>query len=555
MKIIALILSVTLMMSGCEKTEVVLENPIAPIFSKWNSDTSPGCSVAASDNGQLVHSSSYGMANLDHGIPINSETIFHVASVSKQFTAASIVLLSEEGKLSLDDDVGDYIKDLPDFGSKISIRHLIHHTSGMRDQWALLSMTGWRYSQDLISNADVMSIIRRQKSLNFEPGSEHLYSNTGYTLLALIVERVSGQTFREFTTERLFKPLGMNNTFFRDNFREIVKGQAYGYIENPDAESAYLTSVTNFDTVGATSLLTTATDLLKWARNFENPVVGKEAFVDQMAVRGKLNSGELIDYAFGQTYGTHRGQNTLSHGGGDAGYRSYLLRFPDLSFDIAVLCNTTANTGRLARSLADVLIAEKLASEEDESNETSMSARLQETTALKEKVGSYWNERRQSAIGFTVTDGKLYLDFQNVPYEMAPISSHRFRLLAFDMVVEFAEDNSSVRADVGQENEVSYVRVESHNPTTEELRSLVGSYQSDELEVLYHLAINEDGKRLNLEFLKSGSIVLKPLQQDIFVGENGTLRFTRDESLIVDGLSVSSGRIRNLMFTKMRAVP
>jgi hypothetical protein len=196
-----------------------------------------------------------------------------------------------------------------------------------------------------------------------------------------------------------------------------------------------------------------------------------------------------------------------------------------------------------------------LAPVEDESNKTSISATLQETTDLKEKAGSYWNEGTQSAIGFTVTDGKLYLNFQNVPYEMAPISSNRFRLLVNDMVVDFDDDNNSLRANVGQEDEVSYVRVESHKPTTEELRSLVGSYRSDELEVLYHLAINEDGKQLNLEFLKSGAIVLKPLSQDIFVSENGTLRFTRDESLNVDGLSISSGRIRNLMFTKMRAVP
>ena len=187
-----------------------------------------------------------------------------------------------------------------------------------------------------------------------------------------------------------------------DNFREIVKRQAYGYIENPDEDNTYLTSVTNFDTVGATSLMTTATDLLKWAHNFEDPVVGNQAFVEQMAVRGKLNSGDLIDYAFGQAHSTYRGQNTVSHGGGDAGYRSYLLRFPHLMFDVAVLCNTTANTGALAFSLADALIPEKLASEEDlKSDKTSISAG-QEIVSLNGKAGTFWNEKAQSAIGFTV---------------------------------------------------------------------------------------------------------------------------------------------------------
>jgi CubicO group peptidase (beta-lactamase class C family) len=549
-KTISVLIFSIILMVGCEKPEVVGENPIDPIFTKWNSDTSPGCSVAASDNGQLVLSSSYGMANLDHTVPIDGETIFHVASVSKQFTAASIALLSAEGKLSLDDDVRDYIDELPDFGSKITIRHLIHHTSGLRDQWALLSMTGWRYSQDLISTADVMSIIKHQKSLNFEPGSEHLYSNTGYTLLALIVERVSGLTFREFTTERLFKPLGMNSTFFRDNFREIVKGQAYGYIENPDEKNTYLTSVTNFDTVGATSLMTTATDLLKWAHNFETPLVGDQAFVEQLAVRGKLNSGESIDYAFGQVHGTYRGQSTVSHGGGDAGYRSYLLRFPHLMFDIAVLCNTTANTSQLAYSMADTLISGKLTPEEDTKTDKTSLPAGQKVVRLNGKAGTFWNEKAQSAIGFTVTGEKLYLDFQNVAYEMAPIRDNQFRMLVNDMVVEFSQDNSSLRSYVGQENETTYIRSAAFVPTPEDLQSFAGSYRSDELEVLYHLSINADGA-LNLEFLKSGPIVLEPHIMDIFIGANGTLKFERNEDLNISGFSITSGRIRNLAFTKI----
>jgi CubicO group peptidase (beta-lactamase class C family) len=545
----ALILSITFI-AGCEKPEVISQSPVDPIFSKWNSDTSPGCSVAASDDGKLVLSRSYGMASLDHAIPIDSESIFHVASVSKQFTAASIVLLSAEGKLSLDDDVRDYIDELPDFGSKITIRHLIHHTSGLRDQWALLSMTGWRYSQDLISTRDVMSIIKRQKSLNFEPGSEHLYSNTGYTLLALIVEKVSGLTFRGFTSERLFKPLGMDNTFFRDNFREIVKQQAYGYIENPDEENTYLTSVTNFDTVGATSLMTTATDLLKWAQNFESSAVGDQAFVEQMAVRGKLNSGELIDYAFGQTHGKYRGQDTMSHGGGDAGFRSYLLRFPNLMFDIAVVCNTTVNTGRLAFLLADALIDDKLSPAEEIETQKTPASTDQEIVSLEGRAGTFWNEKTQSAIGFTVTGEKLYLDFQNVPYEMAPISADRFRMLVNGMVVEFGQNSESLTAYVGQKNETTFMRAAAFKPSQQNLQKFTGSYRSDELAVLYHLSINEDGN-LILEFLKSGPIVLKPHIEDIFIQENGTLRFDRDENQGVKGFSITSGRIRNLAFSKI----
>ena len=168
------------------------------------------------------------MANLDHDVRLSPSSVFHVASVSKQFTAAAILLLAADGKLSLDDDVRKFIPELPDFGTPITIRQLAHHTSGIRDQWDLLGLAGWRYSRDLITDDDVLQLLARQKELNFTPGEKHLYSNSGFTLLAT-VGRASGKPFREFTTERIFKPLGMTSTFFRNNFREVVKGQAYGY--------------------------------------------------------------------------------------------------------------------------------------------------------------------------------------------------------------------------------------------------------------------------------------------------------------------------------------
>src|SRR5690242_20564478 len=230
------------------------------IFAKWDHHDSPGCALGVYRDGNVVYKHGYGMANLNDDVPITPSTVFHVASMSKQFTAASIVLLAQQGKLSLDDDVHKYIPELADFGAPITIRHLIHHTSGLRDQWELLELAGWRYSLDLITDDDVMSVISRQKSLNFKPGSRHLYCNTGYTLLAQIVKRVSGQSLREFTLSRTFRPLGMNNTHFRDDHAEIVKNQAYGYVRDR-ANSSFRLSVTNFDTVGATSLLTTVEDL------------------------------------------------------------------------------------------------------------------------------------------------------------------------------------------------------------------------------------------------------------------------------------------------------
>src|SRR5580704_4443905 len=308
-----------------------LNEKVDKAFERWDSLSSPGCALAVIKDARIVYKRGYGMADLDHNIPIGPASIFHIASISKQFTATAIVLLAQEGKLSLDDEVRKYIPELPDFGEPITIRHLIHHTSGLRDQWDLLELAGWRYSLDLITDDDVMALISRQKSLNFKPGSKHLYCNTGYTLLAQIVKRVSGQSLREFTLNRMFRPLGMNNTHFRDDHAEIVKNQAYGYVRDR-SKGGFRLSVTNFDTVGATSLLTTVEDLALWDQNFYEPRAGGKALIEQMIERGKLNDGKEVDYAFGLSRGKYRGLATVDHAGSDAGYRADLLRFPDQHF-------------------------------------------------------------------------------------------------------------------------------------------------------------------------------------------------------------------------------
>ena len=230
-------------------TGAAAQNPaVDKIFSALDKKDSPGCALAVMREGKVIYSRAYGMADLDHDLPITPASVFHVASISKQFTAASILMLAEEGKLSIDDDVHKYIPELPDFGVKITLRHLLTHTSGMRDQWAMLGMNGWRLNLDLITDQDVLDILSKQKALNFPPGEQYLYSNSGFTLLALTVKRVSGKSLREFTQERIFGPLGMTHTFFRDNHAEIVKNIAYGYLQA--GRGKFELRVTQFDTVG-----------------------------------------------------------------------------------------------------------------------------------------------------------------------------------------------------------------------------------------------------------------------------------------------------------------
>jgi CubicO group peptidase (beta-lactamase class C family) len=242
------------------------------VFAQWDKPDSPGCALGVYHGGRIVYKHGYGMEDLNEDVKITPSTVFHVASMSKQFTAVSIMLLTYQGKLSLDDDVRKYIPELPDFGEKITIRHLAHHTSGLRDQWNLLELAGWRYSKDLITDDDVMSVMTRQKELNFKPGDKHVYCNTGYTLMGLVVKRVSGMSLREFTTKNIFEPLGMTHTFFRDDHAQIIKHDAVGYEQEPG--KPFEISITNFDTVGATSLHTTVEDLQLWDENFYHPKVG-----------------------------------------------------------------------------------------------------------------------------------------------------------------------------------------------------------------------------------------------------------------------------------------
>src|SRR6266404_1130902 len=355
------------------------------IFSTWDKRTSPGCALAVMQGGHIVYQHGYGMADLDHDLPVTPDSVFHVASVSKQFTAASIVLLEQKGKLSIDDPVRKYIPELPDFGRPVTIRHLLHHTSGVRDQWNLLILSGWRLGEDVVRDDDVMNLVSRMKELNFAPGEMHLYSNTGFTLLAQIVKRVSGMSLREFTTKEIFEPLGMSNTHFRDNHLEIVKNMAGGY-EN--ARGGFQHSVPNYDTVGASSLLTTVKDMALWDENFFEPKVGGRQMVDAMLTSFKLNNGTTIPYRFGQVAGMYRGLSIVEHSGGDAGYRSHYMRFPDEHFSVVCLCNASANPGALSRQVADVYLEGKLAPPPKRDAAPAVTLTKEQLSA---RTGVYWN--------------------------------------------------------------------------------------------------------------------------------------------------------------------
>ena len=338
-----------------------LEAKVDRVFAEWDRPDSPGAALSIVRDGEIIYKRGYGMANLEYDIPIAPTTVFDIASVSKQFAGFAIATLLHEGKLSLDDDIRMHLPDVPDFGTKITIRHLVHHTSGLRDWVQTLVIAGGEMD-DVISFKHILKMVRRQKELNFEPGTAFLYSNTGYNLLAEIVEKITGDSFREWTDANIFKPLAMTSTHFHDDHEMIVKNRAYSYLSVKD--NGFKNAVNNLTALGSSSLYSTVEDLAKWILNFDNARIGGQAVVEQMHQRGVLNNGKQISYAFGLDIGEYRALKTVGHGGSWRGFRSHLLCFPDQKFGIVILCNLdTFNPLNLARKIADLYLTDALAPE------------------------------------------------------------------------------------------------------------------------------------------------------------------------------------------------
>ena len=341
-------------------------NEIDALFADFT-DQTPGIAIAAIRDGELLFEKGYGSANLEYDIPITVDTVFNIGSVSKQVSAFSIFLLAEQGRLSLDDDIRQHIPELPDFDTPITIRHLCNHTSGIPDQWALLTLAGWRMD-DVITQDQIFDLISRYGKLNFPPGDEYLYSNTGYMLLAEIVARVSGQSFRDFAKQEIFVPLGMENTQVNDNYRRVVKGRAYSYGET---DKGYDKRNLNTSVAGPTGILSSARDLAKWARNFEVPIVGTTEMMTKFNQRALLNSGENailtvnaggnVYVASGQFISNFRGTPLYNHTGSTAGFESYLARFPEKNFSVVALSNTeNYNIFKNGLAVADVFIGDEI---------------------------------------------------------------------------------------------------------------------------------------------------------------------------------------------------
>lgn len=409
----------TALLAGCAPDRPVspaLARGIDAVFADLDRPGSPGASVAVIQGGDIVYSRGYGFAQIEHAVPVTPATVFHVASVSKQFTAMAVTMLAADGALGLDDPVQQHLDFVPTFDQPTTVRQLIHHTSGIRDQWQLLGISGWRLD-DVITTEQIRGLMARQRELNFVPGSEYLYSNMGYTLMAQTVEAVSGMSFPEFTASRIFRPAGMDRTHFHDDHEHMVPNRAYSYRPEPDGESVprYRKSVLSYASAGATSLFTTAEDLARWLANFRHETVGGAQVMAMMQTRGVLNNGDTIPYAHGLSTGEYRGLRTIGHGGADAGFRTQVYWFPEVETGVVVLTNVAnGNPAGRAREVADVVLAGSFPEEEGEEEGGAPAAAADaeppatpDPAVLAGYAGSWYSPELDALYHLGVADGRL----------------------------------------------------------------------------------------------------------------------------------------------------
>jgi CubicO group peptidase (beta-lactamase class C family) len=508
------------------------------IFSPFRASGSPGCAVGVTRAGHLLLTGAYGRADIERDVPIAADTVFEAGSVSKQFTAAAVILLAQRGRLSIDDDVREYLPEIPRLGSRITIGHLLSHTSGLRDWGAVLEAAGRPRGTRVYSPADVLAVVGRQRSLNFEPGAEHLYNNTGYSLLPLLVERVSGVSFVEFTRRHLFEPLGMRDTQWRDDFERVVDRRAIAYKADDDG---FLVDMPRENVIGHAGLLTTIGDLLIWNEALDAGRLGR-SLARELERPTRLTSGRSIAYARGLVNSQHRGVNEISHSGATSGYRSFVARYPDDRLAVAVLCNAAGiNAPQLARQVADLFLPPP-----PQAKSAPAPVEL-EPAVMAGRTGLFRNRRTGEPLSLSVADGTLR---SAAGETLVPLSESTFRFAGSTRRIEFASRPGSHTRLITEEGEaVPLDRAEPADLTEASLFEYEGQYVSDEAEAGYAVRV-ADG-RLLLEQSGATSIELAPSYADGFTTSRGWIvRFVRGERGHVTSMSLGLPRVRDLRFVR-----
>jgi CubicO group peptidase (beta-lactamase class C family) len=517
------------------------QKKVDAIFAPYDKPNSPGCALGVIQNGNFLYRRGYGTASLELGVPLSSQSVFYMGSVSKQFTAASIVLAAEQGFLSLDDNVRKYIPELPDYGHSITLRQMLHHTSGLRDFLTLLDLSG-RHGADIHSREEMLDLIVHQKALNNVPGDEWIYSNTNYFLLGEVLQRATKKSLAEFAAENIFQPLGMVHTRFYDDRTRVVPGRIPAYAPGTDGNFLVDWS-TNFDTVGAGGLMSSVDDLLLWDRNFHENKLGKGTLLKELQTPGVLNNGKLIRYALGLDVSTYRGLPIVEHDGALFGYRTAILRFPQQRFTVVCLCNVSSADGAsLGRKVADVYLEKDLQAEETAFQPPGAGG-FPDPSPF---AGKYLDPRTHAVASFTVSGNTLI----GWGARLNRIGPNRFRFIGGGAIT-FDSTDGTMKASLDLDGQALFAGAKIHELHLNEaaLGAFVGVFKSTELDAKYTFSITNGSLMLRSNWDPPSK--LSPIAPDEFDSEDlGTLVFRRDANHRISGFSVFAGRVRDVSFEK-----
>ena len=528
---------------------------IDSIYSDWDQPNAPGGAVGIIKEGELIYAKGYGLANLAHDVPNSSETVFRIGSISKQFTAACIVLLAQKGKLSLDDKLHEFFPEFPDYAKKITIRHLLHHTSGIRNYGTLARIIKGLKYEDYYDNQDLKRWLTNLDELNFDPGSEFLYCNSGYWLLGQIVKQVSGMNLKAFAQKELFDPLGMDNTHFHNDHSHIVKNRATGYAETDTG--GYKIDMSELDLIGAGGLLITIKDIKIWDDAYYDSEILDRKFWDTMTQQAVLNNGERLDYALGLTIDMFRGIKTIRHGGHFAGYSSYLVRFPEHQLTIATFSNkSNGQPKKRVYETADLFLKEHY-SVKGKYNTKSAIDNLLTIDSLQQVTGKYevvpgWN------VTFSANNDSLILDegWNDTTFVLNRISENAFQFpRRKDGIITFSKetDTSSVVLNIfyTSTREVEkYHKKEAYQKSSNvDLTKYEGTYYNEALDASYKIFAKQDTLKTKID--NNEPFVLKSYKKDQFYYKGRLFRFTKQDDRI-KGFKIDAGRVKKLSFVKKK---
>lgn len=524
-----------------------ITNDIDGLFSMWGNSNGPGGVVLVTHNNKTVFEKAYGLENISYIIPNTSESVFNIGSMSKQFTAMGIVLLQMEGKLSIDDDIKKYLPELNNFGKPITIRHLLHHASGFRSSPELFGLAGWR-DGDAISNEDVYRYLTKQTALNFEPGSEYMYTNSGYILLAKIIENISKQNFKSWMKEKIFQPLQMNATFIEENSSNVVSKVAASYSE---IEPSVFNYVENNDlTYGASNVYSTSKDVLIWMKNFnEAPTNWKSAF-EMLKTVDVLNSGQKNNYGFGVFVDDFFGNHRIQHTGAIAGFRSIMYSYPDDNLEIIILSNFASNQlSKTADQISQLFLQSKLLSEihQEEIKPITLNDEV-----LKKYEGMFWSDKSNYSRKIYLENNTLwYLRSNNKKSPLIPITATDFQMGGINekLIVKF-DVNTNIMKLISADNSIDVFEKYVDKPLLiEDLKEYTGTFYSSELETFYTISLKDD--KLIGYHSRFGEFDVQILKQDVLSWSGMAVsKYKRNKNGIITGLTITMSRIRELWFEK-----